>query len=44
MRWFSYPPFHQVLDYAIFHFVPVEAVGVPVDVGLQVLHRMVNTP
>ncbi len=41
---FSYHPFHQVLEYAFLHLVAVEAVGVLVDIGLQVTNRMVHAP
>jgi hypothetical protein len=41
---FAHHPFHQVLEDALLHFMPVEAVGILVNVGLQVAHRVVHAP
>src|SRR5690606_16589812 len=39
-----YHPFHEVFKDFFLHLMPVEAVGILINVGLQVEYRMVDAP
>ena len=44
MRWFFDHYLHKVFKNVLFHLMPIEAVGMLVDVCLQVLYRVMDDP